>query len=483
MSDDGALELYDQEDAEPAAAEPVFDQFEGADEQGVYRDPVYGRASGGTRPSISYVNESGLPQDVVDLYMNQRGLHEVSSVIEKWSQSLSLGDSSPTLDMFNRSRRIEREVHPHAAMARCAWVVENDDVLSTLADVIEGLMWQKCHFEMIDIDQQDMWNQWAKTVNLDRIVRQCGREDFKVSQFYVGLWWGQKVYKVRDNPINVELQALEFAKKKREFEQKTVDRQAYIDANKDQEGFIEPPEVPEPVDPNGGRGNRSRKKTYPVEVPTAMTLFDPTKIMPVGTLMFGRERFCYIADLGEDEAFGQVMAGEVADDTVLQLIERKYTPTAQDKQACADLGVDPNKLWLFKKDSIFRHTQTKSEYERYAPVRLKPVLRIVEMKDHLRNSDRASLIGNTNFIVVITKGSDKYPARPAEIENLQAQARTIARLPVLIGDHRLHVEIVAPAMDNTLVDSRWQTLDARLVFTALKTFSPITQGGNSSGGV
>jgi hypothetical protein len=34
-------------------------------------------------------------------------------------------------------------------MARCAWVVESDDVLDP-GDVVEGLMWQKCHFEMLD---------------------------------------------------------------------------------------------------------------------------------------------------------------------------------------------------------------------------------------------------------------------------------------------------------------------------------------------
>lgn len=469
------LEVYDQ-------AQDVVDTFEGADERGVYRDPHYGNVlSGTTRPSIQYVNESGIPQDVIDIWLRDRGFNEVASVIENWSQSLQVGEPAPTLSMFNRARRIERDVHTHAIMARCAWVVENDDVLSTTADVLEGLMWQKCHFEMLDEDQEDVWNQWARTVNLDRMIRQIGREDFKVSQVYVGLWWGQKVYRVRDDKIRQELDQLDYEKKKRDFDRKSKEREQLIEANKDTEGFIEPPPLPEPVDPSQGRGNRSRKKVFPVEVPTAMTIFDPTKVMPVGTLMFGRERFAYIADRSEDDAFGKVMSGDIADDTVLQLIERKYTPTAQDIAACADLGVDPQRLWLFKRDSIFRYTQTKSEYERYAPCRLKPVLKLVEMKDHLRNSDRASLIGNTNFIVVITKGSDKMPAKPAELENLQAQARIVARLPVLIGDHRLHVEIVSPTMDNVLQDSRWQTLDARLVFTALRTFSPVTQGGNSTG--
>jgi hypothetical protein len=76
--------------------------------------------------------------------------------------------------------------------------------------------------------------------------------------------------------------------------------------------------------------------------------------------MFGRERFAYIADRGENEAFGEVMAGNVADDTVLQPIGAS-TPTEQDKVA-GDLGIDYQNLWLFKEDAIFRHTLTKSDY-------------------------------------------------------------------------------------------------------------------------
>lgn len=113
--------------------------------------------------------------------------------------------------------------------------------------------------------------------------------------------------------------------------------------------------------------------------------------------------------------------------------------------------------------------------------RLKPALVLLEMKANLRASDRAALIGNTNFIVVITKGTDRLPAKPAEISNLQEQARVLARLPVLIGDHRLNVEIVSPPIDHTLQQSRWEVLDARLVFKALNSYAPVVQGGNSSG--
>lgn len=448
-----------------------------------FRDARYGSVETTGRPSISYVNESGLPDDVIMRHFRGGdGMQEISSIIERWSQSLHQPGVSQSLDIFNRTRWSENQSHIHATMSKVAWAVENDDTLSTLADVIEGLMWSaKNRFELIDEDQEDFWNQWSADINLDEMLRQMGREEFKVSQFYMGLWWENKVYRVQDDEITDQIDELQRQRDQRDYQEAMVKRQQDMEVNKDTPGYVPPPEPPKPPAKTGG--NRTRRKVFPVTVPTACTIFDPTKIMPVGTLMFGREQFAYIADENEHEAFSHVMQGDVVDDTVLQLIQGLYTPTPQDKAACAEVGVDPTRLWLFRPGTIFRHTMTRAQYERYASVRMKSLLPILEMKAHLRNSDRSTLIGNTNFIVVITKGSDKMPAKAAEIENLKEQARIIARLPVLVGDHRLKVEIVAPPTENTLIESRWQTLDQRLVFAALKTFTPITQSGQGGGSI
>jgi hypothetical protein len=460
-----------------------YDQMAG-EHEGVVVDEHYGPVTTGTPPSVSYINESGMrDEELEDFFNGRRGRlmrREVASVIEKWSQSLSNAHERVSLDVFNR-HKWQGSNHTHAIMSQCAWAVENDDILSTLADVLEGLMWQKCRFELFDNDQEDMWNQWAGDVNLDAALRQMGREEFKVSQFYVGLWWERRVYEVQDDSIEQTIKEFEVKKEEQDREAKVKAREEYIAMHSHEPGYIEPPPIPEPDKSGPGRGNRTRRKKFPVTVPTEVTIFDPTKVMPVGNLMFGRERFAYIADRGEDESFRSVMRGELVDDTVLRLIEKKYEPTAADKQACADLGVSWERLWLFKKDAVFRHTQTRASYERYAPVRLKPALPLIEMKDHLRASDRAALIGNTNFIVVITKGTDKLPAKPAEIANLQEQARVIARMPVLVGDHRLNVDIVSPPLDHTLMATRWDVLDSRLVFKALNSYAPVIQGGNSSG--
>ena len=93
---------------------------------------------------------------------------------------------------------------------------------------------------------------------------------------------------------------------------------------------------------------------------------------------------------------------------------------------------------------------------------MKSIFELLDLKSQLRQMDRVHLIGGTNFIIVVTKGTDQHPAKPQEIANLQAQVRTVARLPVLVGDHRLQVEIVTPKMDMTLKAERYNSIDSRI---------------------
>lgn len=387
------------------------------------------------RPTISYINEAGVPEYVAEQVLEHS---DVARSIENWMRTVSHVNTSPnrrSWDVFNRDDYSQPQ-NTFAIMAQCALAVEEDDILSTLSETIEGLTFSKMGFEHDDEDEQDIWNQWARTVDLDSRAREMFRELFKVSQCYVGLWWDQRIYKVRTKSHKVQ---------------------------------------------DKGRGNHNRKKQFPLVVPVAMTIFDPTKIVPVGMLMFGQEQFAYIADEDEDEAFERILVEGGEPDTVVQrMLAGRYEPASKrEMDELGDLGIDVQRLWRFRPGACFRHHLTRAQYERFAKVRLKSILPILELKHHLRMSDRAALIGATNFIVLIKKGTDKLPARQAEVENLQEQARVVARLPILVGDHRLSVEIVTPAIDNTLIESRYQMLDARLVFKALQSFHPQTQGGNS----
>lgn len=394
--------------------------------------------------TIAYVNEAGITEELVE---HIKSRNEIANAIERWQRGLhsgSDGGGRPSYDLFQRSRYNQTD-NVFKTMEMCAAAVENDDVLSTLADTTEGIAIQRMSFEMFDEDQEDIWNQIARDLDLDSRLREMWREMFKVSQFYCAIEWDYRTYEVRTKPN---------AKDKRKI-----------------------------LKGDGpGRGNRNRKKTFRVYCPTALSILDPLKVVPVGGLMFNRERYAYIADRGEEQGISAAISGEVVDDMVMRLIEGKYTPDKAEAKMLGDLGIPTDRLWLFKRESVFRHSATRAQYERFASPRLKSILPLIDMKQHLREADRAALVGNTNFIVVIRKGTDKLPARPKELEALQEQARIIARIPVIIGDHRLSVDIVAPPMDNTLDADRYNTLDSRLVFRSLQSFAPSAGGGQSLGG-
>jgi len=93
---------------------------------------------------------------------------------------------------------------------------------------------------------------------------------------------------------------------------------------------------------------------------------------------------------------------------------------------------------------------------------MKSVFELLDLKQQLKAMDRATLIGATSFIVLIRKGTDREPAKQFEIDALQTQVRTISKVPVIVGDHRLSIEIITPKTDKTLDAERYANLDLRI---------------------
>jgi hypothetical protein len=221
-----------------------------------------------------------------------------------------------------------------------------------------------------------------------------------------------------------------------------------------------------------------RKKTITCVAPEGMTLLDPLKIVPVGLPMFGKEQLAYIATRDESEHFNKIVMNptdpgfdmRTRDAIVERFIVSKYTPDRMEAMELDRLGVDASNLWLLNPDNVFRHSLTRPGYARVAPIRMRSIYELLDMKQQLRQMERAHLIGGTNFIVLITKGSDQMPAQPAEIANLQSMVKTVARVPILIGDHRLNVEIVTPKLDTTLRAERHNTIDSRITARLYQMF-------------
>jgi hypothetical protein len=147
-----------------------------------------------------------------------------------------------------------------------------------------------------------------------------------------------------------------------------------------------------------------------------------------------------------------------------------YQPDDGERRWMGEMNIAADRLFELNPATVFRHTATRPDFQRFATVRMKSVFELLDLKTQLRAMDRAHLIGGTNFIVLITKGTDDRPATPAEVTNLQMQVRTVARLPVLVGDHRLKVEIVTPKLDATLKGERYNTIDARITARLYQMF-------------
>ena len=365
--------------------------------------------------------------DTRDVHQAMEREHgQVLAQLEKWvnaTQPLMAWDAD-SLDNGSglRARRSgtlfdrDRYVSPIAyfdQLRLAQYAVEHDDIVSAIAESTEALAFSGMDFFAQDADDQDVYNQIAARINLDARVREMWRDMFTFSQCYVAVWWSNQEYKIRGYTT---------------------------------QGI-------------------TRRKTVQAVTPEGMTLLDPMKIVPVGNTLFRKEQLAYIASPVENREFDNILSArnDQTDEIVQRFIIKKYTPDREEQKELSALGVTNTRdLWLLNPQNVFRHCVTRPDYQRVAPVRMASTFELLDMKHQLRQMERAHLIGGTNFIVVVTKGTDDHPAQQDEVDNLKLMVRTISRTPVMVGDHRLHVDIVTPKLDSTLQGERWNTLDSRL---------------------
>jgi len=350
------------------------------------------------------LNDSGITDTAVMAALEQQQ-PEVAA-LTRW-----VGSTKPAANssIFERDRYIIPD-NIYDVFKTAYRAAQEDDVVAGVVELTEALALGWLDFDAEIEDEEDVFNQMADEICLDDRIHEMWRDVAIISQCYVAVLWGDRTFKVRGRSEN---------------------------------------------------GNRKRKE-YKVNCPIGVSLLDPLKIMPAGNFMFGQERLVYMAAKDEAVDINRVLAEENTSDlTVQQFIVAPYEPDQVEASRMASQGVDPTNLFLLS-DQVFRYTETRPAYERFAYPRLKSVFELLDLKHQLRSADRAHLIGGTNFIILVRKGTDKHPAQPAELRGLQSSVRTVARVPVIVGDHRLSVEIVTPKLDNTLKAERYNALDARL---------------------
>lgn len=107
---------------------------------------------------------------------------------------------------------------------------------------------------------------------------------------------------------------------------------------------------------------------------------------------------------------------------------------------------------------------------------------MLEAKRLLNLMDYALLQGGANFLVVAKKGSDQRPAMPEEVRNLRDQVARASRTGVIIGDHRLNIDIITPDLGELLNPAKRNLLGRKISSALLRLpdYSDPEAGGGQS---
>ena len=357
-------------------------------------------------------------------------MRQVAKQLERWVDNARAVTNRSS--MFDRGAYTPSEnQYDQMRMARKA--VQNDDICGGVAELTEGLAFDGVKWESADSDESDVFNQMAEAMDLDSIVRRMHRELFTYSTVSTGFWWNQGTFKVRG---------------------KTPKK--------------------------GGTKGAARKKEYNVWFPQAITVLDSCNIVPVGMMQFGQERLAWQASSVEINNYSQVLNGTIEDELMTRFYAGQYVPSDIDEiNQLTSLNVDINRLILLNDAIVKRHCLAKPDYARFADIRLKRVFRLLDLKQQLMEQDRVTLIGAANYILLVKKGDDKDPAYPEEVQNLRQNFNYLAKLPVIVSDHRLNIEIVAPKTDFSLNPDKYDVLDNRISSTLLGLFGAMgSRSGN-----
>lgn len=361
---------------------------------------------------VGVINYSDLEtDDVMSAALQQN--RELAELVT-WTRDTRSGSARTRAGgLFDRDRFVCPE-NPMDQM-RTAVDASNDDVVASFLDASEAMAIRNLHCNVIDEDEEDVWEQILDGCDLEERLREVWRELATLSQCYVAVWYETKDIAVRGT----------------------------------------------------GESGVKRKRVFKgLTVPSGLTVLDPFKVIPVGNFLFGQETLTYFADPTERDVIDSYLLGDDAsgaDPIIARLIVGKYEPDFRDRKEIGNLGVDPNRLYILNPKYVWRITSTRPGYQRFSTVRMSSIFELLDLKHQLRQSDRATLIGASNFILLVKKGTDKEPAKQFEIQSLQNNMRSVSKVPVIVGDHRLNIEIITPKTDHTLDTQRYTILDLRIM--------------------
>ena len=394
-------------------------------------------------PIDGYVDATGLPAGSIST-------DDVTTLAREAARWLDgVRGRAGRLSLFDRSAYVAPD-NPFSQMATAKKAVTNDDVVGGVCDVTEGLVFQGIKWEAEDPDDADVFNQVNADLNMDDFARTWHREMFTYSQVVVGSYWAEREYSVRGYSVTPA---------KPEQTTDELGQTTYkpkIDPN-----------TGEPVKPTKSK----RRRKYKVRVPIALTFLDPLKVVPLAPGPFGTDRLAWYATPAEIQVWNQINEGTYVDPVMMEFFLGRPQISATEKAQLSAMDIDPKYLIELNPYRVQRFCRTKATYERFPMNRLKSVFPLLDLKQQLMEADRVNLVGAANYILLIKKGSKEQPGLPEEIRNLQENMAVLAKLPVIVGDHRLDIEIITPKQDYVLDNTKYDTLDRRIINRTLGALS------------
>lgn len=338
-------------------------------------------------------------------------IREIANQLQQWVRDTRGAGGQREGSVFDRDKYAAPD-NPYSQMKMAAAAAADDDIVSGALDVLEGLALQEVSWESRDTDIAYVMNRVSEDVDFDGHVRSTFRELITFGQFVAAARWGMRTFKP----------------------------------------------------PKGEKNKRARRKEYTLWVPTELTTLDPAKVVPVGSSVFGRERLAWNALPQEADAWDRLMRQHIPEDPLMQeLFSGRYAATERERLLLQEYGIGVDDLLELNPATVWRETLTKSRYDLFARIPLKSTFRLLDLKQQLMESDRVVLAGIANYIILVKKGSEKEAASTEELRNVRKNFTRLAKVPIIVSDHRLSIEIIAPVSDNTLDSARYDTLDARIL--------------------
>lgn len=316
-------------------------------------------------------------------------------------------DRSP-LSMFTRGTFTQPSTPLEAIGA--ARQATKDDVVASALEFVEGVSLETVSWECPDAAQAAAWNASAAEMDLDWFARAAMHELNTIGRFNVATWWGT-----------------------------TSTR-------------------PDGTGPAGKRAKRPVSKT----MPQRCVLLPAEKVVRLSSF-WGADKLVWLAEDGEHAAIAE---GD-NDPTIQRLIAGPYTPaTSSEETKITSYGGDPEHVWLLDQKAVWQYRLPDQEDDDLTTP-MSRVLPWLELKARLLDSDRASLIAAANFVLIFKIGTDLAPAQQAEIDAYREGMTRIAKLPVIVGDHRLTVDILTPDTAAVLNKEKHDTITHRLAMATL----------------